>query len=146
VYEFLRWEVRDVMSKPVTLPPGASLAEAERMFERYEFDAFPVVDASEQLLGILSSLDLLGVFTFTPEVTLPPYSQLMKEPVCRVMTRDVSTVCPRTPLTRALDRLVREHRKSLPVVDDDRVVGVVAREDLMRALRRAEEGEVPGSP
>jgi CBS domain-containing protein len=34
--------------------------------------------------------------------------------------------------------------KSFPVVDDDRLVGVVAREDVMRALRRADAGEEPG--
>jgi CBS domain-containing protein len=147
VYEFLRWQVRDVMSKPITMPPTTSLGEAQRLFEQHGFDVFPVVDDSERLLGVVSSLDLLAAFTFTPEVTLPPYSQLMKEPISRVMSREVSTVTPRTPLTRVLERLVRERRKSLPVVDGDRLVGVVAREDLMTALRRAEQdGELPGRP
>jgi CBS domain-containing protein len=147
VYEFLHWQARDVMSKPVTIPPTTTLGDAQRFFEQYGFDVFPVVDPEERLLGVVSSLDLLAAFTFSPEVTLPPYSKLMQEPVSRVMSRRVSTVTPRTPLTRVLERLVRERRKSLPVIDDDRVVGVVAREDLMTALRRAEQdGELPGAP
>ena len=51
VYEFLRWQVRDVMSKAVTIPPGTTLAQAERLFERHGFDAFPVIEESERLLA-----------------------------------------------------------------------------------------------
>ena len=52
------------------------------------------------------------------------------------MSRDVQTVRPRTPLTRVLQKIVDTGFKSFPVVDSaGLVVGVVAREDLMRSLR-----------
>ena len=49
---------------------------------------------------------------------------------------------PRTRLTRVLEKMVATRNKSLPVVDPhgDRLVGVVAREDVMQALRRAAAG------
>ncbi len=51
--------------------------------------------------------------------------------------RDAVRVTSRTPLTRVLEKMVRSGVKSMPVVDDDRLIGVIAREDLLRALRRA---------
>jgi CBS domain-containing protein len=57
------------------------------------------------------------------------------------MTRDVATVTPRMPLTRLLQRMLDTRNKSFPVVDGARLVGVVAREDVLQALRRAAAGE-----
>jgi CBS domain-containing protein len=59
------------------------------------------------------------------------------------MTRELVTVGPDLPLTRVLQELVETRNKSLPVLDGTRLVGVVAREDVLRALRRAAAGERP---
>ena len=52
---------------------------------------------------------------------------------------------PTTRLTRVLEKMIATRNKSFPVVDpkDERLVGVVAREDVMQALRRAGAGERP---
>jgi CBS domain-containing protein len=102
-----------------------------------------VVDEGDRLIGVVTSLDLLRAFAFPEDTILPRFSDVMQRPVATVMTRDAQTVCPRTPLTRVLQKIVDTRNKSFPVVDDDRVVGVVAREDVMLALRRAEEGWKP---
>ena len=52
------------------------------------------------------------------------------------MTSCPETVHPDTPLTRVLEKLVSTRWKSLPVVQDGRVVGIVSREDVLQALRR----------
>lgn len=142
MYEFLDWQVRDVMSQPVTVPPETTIEQAEQILETRGFNALPVVDASEALVGVVTTLDLLAAFRFTEAAMLPPYTEIVKRPVSGIMSRDVLTVCPRTPLTRVLEKLVDSRTKSFPVVDGDRVVGVVAREDVMQALRRASQGEV----
>lgn len=141
MYEFLDWTVQDVMNAPVTLGPDSTLAEAEVLFEKHGFNAVPVVDATDKLLGIVTSLDLLRAFDFSEDEILPPYSEVMKRRVSEVMTRDVLTVCPRTPLSRVLQKIVDTRNKSFPVVDDDHVLGVVAREDVMLGLRRGTEGK-----
>jgi CBS domain-containing protein len=143
MYEFLDYQVQDVMSQPVSVRPGASLAEVEALLEKHGFNALPVVDAGGALVGLVTSLDLLKAFAFPEDTILPPYDQVMRRSVDTVMTRDVQTVCPRTPLSRVLGKIVDTRNKSFPVVDDGRVVGVVAREDVMLALRRGAAGEKP---
>ena len=143
MYEFLDYRCSDVMSRPVSVGPEATLAEVEAILEKHGYNSLPVVDEQGRLLGVVTSLDLLRSFAFPDDTILPRFSEVMRRPVASVMSRDAQTVCPRTPLTRVLQKLVDSRNKSFPVVDDDRVVGVVAREDVMLALRRAEEGWKP---
>jgi CBS domain-containing protein len=144
-YEFLEWRVEDVMSRPVCVAPTIPLAEAERLFEQHGFNALPVVNARGVLQGVVTSIDLLRAFDFSEDVILPDYDGIMERSVETVMTRDAQTVTPRAPLTRVLRKLVDTRNKSFPVVDDGRVVGVIAREDVMRALRRARAKDAPGA-
>ena len=142
MYEFLDYRVQDVMNRPVSVGPDATLAEVELLLEKHGYNALPVVDAGERLLGLVTSLDLLRAFDFSEDTILPPYEQVMQRRVQQVMTRDVLTVCPMTPLQRVIEKIVDTRNKSFPVVDGDRIVGVVAREDVMLALRQG----VAGSP
>ena len=97
-------------------------------------------------MGFVTSLDLLVAFRFTPDAIVPPYDEIMRRPVSSVMVKQPAVVQPRTRLTRVLEKLVDTRNKSFPVVDPktERLVGVVAREDVMQALRRAGSGERPG--
>jgi CBS domain-containing protein len=142
MYEFLDYRVCDAMTRdPVTIAPEASLAEAEALLEQHDFNALPVVGPGRELVGIVTKLDLLRAFRFTDQHMFPPYEEIMARPVREVMVTDLTTVTPRTPLTRVLETLVRMRTKSLPVVEDGAVVGVIAREDVVQALRRAVAGE-----
>jgi CBS domain-containing protein len=146
MYEFLDYRVQDVMSRPVCVRAETTLAEAEALLEKNGWNGVPVVDAAERPIGYFTSLDLLKAFAFSEDVILPPYERILQRPVSEVMTRDVLTVCPRTPLTRVLQKLVDSRSKSFAVLEGDRVVGVVAREDVMGALRRAGQGKRAGAP
>lgn len=146
MYEFLDYLVSDVMSKPTTIGSGATLAEVERILEQTGYNGLPVVQAGE-LVGFVTSLDLLDAFRFTPDAILPPYDEIMRRPVSSVMVREPAIVQPTTRLTRVLEKMIATRNKSYPVVDPhgDRLVGVVAREDVMKALRRAAAGS-PAAP
>ena len=141
MYEFLDYRVNEVMSKPTTVGPDTPLAEVEEILERTGFNGLPVVEDGA-LVGFVTSLDLLAAFHLLPDTILPPYDQIMQRPVSSVMSRDPAVLQPLTPLTRALEKMVDTRNKSFPVVDPngERLVGVVAREDVMRALRRATGG------
>jgi CBS domain-containing protein len=147
MYEFLDYRVCDAMTRdPVTVAPETSLAEAEALLEQHDFNALPVVGPARELLGVVTKLDLLRAFRFTDQHMFPPYEEIMARPVREVMVSEVTTVTPRTPLTRVLETLVRMRTKSLPVVEDGAVVGMIAREDVLQALRRAVAGERATGP
>jgi CBS domain-containing protein len=144
MYEFLEYQARHVMTRgPETIEPTASLAQAEAIFDEHDFNALPVVEADGRLVGIFTKLDLLGAFAFTPDSIIPAYEERMRSPVGEHMSRELVTVAPDSPLTRVLQKLVRTRNKSLPVVEDGQLVGIVAREDVLTALRRAAAGKRP---
>ena len=70
----------------------------------------------------------------------------MAQPVSTVMTTEAQTVSPRTPLSRVVRKIVETGNKSFPVVDEGHVIGMIAREDVMNALRRGIAGEKPWLP
>lgn len=147
MYEFLEYEVRDVMSKPTTVRADATLAEVEQLLERTGFNGVPVVSDANTLVGFVTSLDLLLAFSFGTESILPQYDDIMRRLVSSVM-QTPATVNPRMRLTRVLEKMVATRNKSFPVVDprNGALVGIVAREDVMQALRRAHSGERPDAP
>jgi CBS domain-containing protein len=95
------------------------------------------------LVAIVTKLDLLKAFVFTPDSIVPHYVEIMQRPVGDIMTRAPVTVEPDLPLTRVVDLLISTRNKCFPVVEDGRVVGMVAREDVLAALRRASHGKEP---
>jgi CBS domain-containing protein len=143
MYEFLRYCVKDAMTtEPITVGPDAQLFELEHLFDSHEFNGAPVVDENRHLLGVVTKLDLLKAFAFHPGAIIPHYSEIMKQTVTSVMVSEPVTVDPELPLSRLLHKMVELRTKSFPVVKDAQLVGIVAREDVLRALRRATAGEV----
>jgi len=67
--------------------------------------------------------------------------KIMRRSVCEIMSRNPLSVRPLTPLIRVLQKMIDTRNKSFPVVDGARVVGVVTRENIMRALRLADAGQ-----
>ncbi len=138
MYEFLQYQVRDAMTvDPIAVSPHAKLREVEALFETHDFNGVPVIDEQRQLLGILTKFDLLKAFSLGVQAIAPHYDEIMEQLVETVMTRDPVSVSPQLPLSRLLQKLVEMRTKSLPVVEEGRLVGIVAREDVLKALRRA---------
>lgn len=147
MYDFLQYRACDALTAdPVTIGPQATLREAEELFRAHDFNALPVMDG-ETLIGWLTKLDVLKAFRFTEESIFPQYETIMKHQVRSVMTAmpDLVRVTSRAPLTRVLEKMIKIQAKSLPVIDDDRLVGVIAREDVLKALRDATRPEATPS-
>ena len=142
MYEFLEYRVKDVMTTDlVSVQPDTRLSEAEKIFEEHDFNSLPVLSKKGKLVGWFTKLDLLSAFCNDDEHMFPPYEEIMKQPVSRFMNREIRSVTPLAPLTRVIEKLVSRKCKSFPVVDsNDELVGVVAREDVLRGLRSAAEG------
>ena len=138
MYEFLKYKVKDAMTpSPLTTTPDTRLRELEKLFETHDFNGIPVLDDQQRLAGIVTKFDLLRSFILTPDAPIPHYEEIMEQPAWSVMTTDPVTVAPELPLTRLLELLVELQTKSLPVVQDGRLVGIISRENVLKALRRA---------
>lgn len=138
MFEFLQYEVRDAMTiDPIAIGLNAKLREVQALFEAHDFNGVPVVDGQRRLLGILTKFDLLKAFSLGSQMIAPHYDEIMERTAEEVMTRDPVSVSPRLPLSRLLQKLVEMRTKSLPVVENGFLVGIIAREDVLKALRRA---------
>ena len=117
-----------------------SMRRLESLFEEHDFNAFPVVEDGK-ILGIVTKFDFIKAFAFTPDQIAPHYEELMDLTVADVMTSTVAHADPDTPLTRVLQLMVHLKTRSLPVLNPERqLVGIISREDIMRALRQTTGG------
>jgi CBS domain-containing protein len=135
LYKFLEETVADYMTRPVkTVTRGLTVRELGTMFERDDFNTYPV-EEDAQAIGIVTKFDLLKCFAFTPNQMVPRYGDLMNRTVADVMTAEFIYVRPDTKLTRVLQLMVEHRIRSIPVMDGNhRLAGIIAREDVLRAL------------
>jgi CBS-domain-containing membrane protein len=138
MYRFLECTVDQYMTRSVkTVTSQVTMRELETLFEQHDFNAFPVVE-KRKMLGIVTKFDFLRAFAFTTGQMVPHYDELMNRRVAEVMTEGVVHVEPTAPLTRVLQLIVNLKTRSFPVLDINRqLVGIISREDVMRALREA---------
>jgi predicted transcriptional regulator len=138
LYRFLQQTVGDYMTRPVkTVKRQVSVRELNQMFERDDFNTYPV-EEDGQVVGIVTKFDMLKCFAFTPSQMVPRYSDLMNKTIGDVMTSDFIYVRSDTKLTRVLQLMVEHRIRSLPVIDGgSRLVGIIAREDVLKALAAA---------
>lgn len=121
--------VRDWMSRRVvTFRPEMDLREAIDLLLRHKISGAPVVDRDGRLVGILSKRDCLKI------AFKSSYHQEQAGPVSAYMTPDVKTVAPDDPLVSVAERFLATTFRRYPVVDGGRVVGVISRHDVLKAL------------
>ena len=144
MYGFLACTVSQYMTRRVeTVTRQVTLLELGELFEKHDFNTFPVVEDG-MLLGVVSKFDFLRAFAFTIGQMVPHYDELMKRTVADVMTDAIVHVEPATPLTRILQLMVNLRMRSFPVVGPGGVlVGMISREDVMRGLREAAGQALP---
>jgi CBS domain-containing protein len=137
LYTFIEQIVADHMTRDVkTVTRSVSLRELGDLFEKDDFNAYPVEEGS-QVVGLVSKFDYLACFIFTPAHMIPRYDELMKRTVADIMTSEFIYVGEDTRLTRVLQLMVDHRLRSMPVIDSDqRLAGMISREDVMRALQR----------
>jgi CBS domain-containing protein len=139
----------DVMvHEVITTAPNSSVHDAAAILIANHISAVPVTDTDRKLLGILSEGDLLRrsetdterrrswwLESLTSTETLAQeYVKTHSRRVSDVMTRSVIVAQPDTPLRDIAALLERNRIKRIPIVQDDKLVGLVSRADLVRAL------------
>jgi CBS domain-containing protein len=136
--------VGEAMTSPaITVGPSTSCKAAAGLLARHQISALPVVDDRGRLLGIVSEADLLPLETTPDPRALATPLASRREPlpsrVDEVMTREVICVEEDTDLGLAARRMLEAGVRRLPVLRDDRVVGVISRHDLIKVMARRDE-------
>lgn len=141
MYQFLEQTAAGYMTRTVrTVTRGLTMRELGSMFERDDFNAYPVEDDG-QIVGLVTKFDFLKCFAFTPNQMVPRYDDLMKRSVADIMTSEFIYVRSDTKLTRVLQLMVEHRFRSVPVIDGgQRLEGMIAREDILRALKTCAGG------
>ena len=113
----------------VTVPPGATLEDAARLLKAHRIHHLPVVEG-ERLQGIVTDTDLRNAMLPGG----PGEGGGASRTVGEVMTRKVVTLSPEDTIDDAMVILCRQRFGALPVVDGGRLVGIVAKADILAAM------------
>jgi CBS domain-containing protein len=115
--------VRDTMSKnPRSINASASVIEAAQLMREEHIGSLPITD-DEQLVGMITDRDI------TTRVVAEGADR-MQSSVGEVSSRDLITVEPDRDLDEALQLMARHQVRRLPVVENGRLVGIVAQADI----------------
>jgi CBS-domain-containing membrane protein len=139
----------DIMTlNPITVEPNASVMQAVRRMLQHRISGLPVVDTMDNLVGIVTEGDLLRraetgtqrrrprwlEFLIGPGRMANEYAHACGRKVHEVMSDNVRTIAEDSPLDEIVQIMETHQVKRLPVMRGERLVGIVSRANLLRAL------------
>lgn len=143
---------KDIMSAAViTVSPDSDVAQAARLLLENHINGIPVVAPSGNVVGILCQSDLIaqqkkislpslftlldGFISLTSTKTLEKeFKKISAIKVSEAMTTDPVTVSPDTALEEIATLMVNRGFHTIPVVQDDKLVGVIGKEDVLKTI------------
>ena len=136
-------QVKEVMTRDVVaLRPQQPFAQALALLAQHRFRHLLVIDADARLAGVISDRDLLRCMSRE--------SDLERLTVADIMWSAVVTVQPDTLLSEAAAQMLSRRINCLPVVEHDRVCGILTSTDLLQAFQtiqtHIEQGAVSEAP
>jgi CBS domain-containing protein len=116
----------DIMkAELVTVHPDASLRDAIELLLKEEISGLPVVDDDGRLVGVITEFAMLAMV----------YDQTVQcQSVANHMTREVITVEADDPVSRIADLCIVHRVRRVPVMKSGRLVGLIARRDVLEYL------------
>lgn len=147
--------VDTIMTRPVVaVRPSMTVREAAHLMVAGRFGGLPVVSDDGRLVGMVSEGDLLRrnpsmerkspwwlEWFSNPGKSAEDYTEIYERSVEEVMSRGVVTIDQGSNLDDLADLMVRRQVKRVPVVEQGKVVGLVARVDLLKGLARRMPGD-----
>jgi CBS-domain-containing membrane protein len=141
----------------ITIGPQASVTEAAGLLDQHRISGLPVVAEDGSLLGVITQSDLVQqardlelppavnlfdvrFFLETPAHFLKRLEKMLGGTVKEVMTDKAITISPETPVSEVAALMARKKVHTLPVLEGGKLVGIVGKIDLIRALARQSAG------
>lgn len=113
----------DIMTRKVyTIHPEASAQEAAQLLSQHRISGVPVVNADNKIIGMVTEADII--------------SKLHREGllVSDIMTNEVISIGEDTPVGEIAMLLTERKIKRVPVISDDKLIGIVSRGDIVHAV------------
>jgi CBS domain-containing protein len=145
-------KVREIMTSPViTVKPETTVRELADILAQNKISGVPVVDAEDRMLGMVSEAD---VIVQDADLHFPYYIQFLESviylqsvhkfeerfrkafgsKVSEIMTEDVVSVAPDQTVREVATLMADRNVNRVPVAEDGRLVGIVTRGDIVRAI------------
>ncbi|TIN03948.1 MAG: CBS domain-containing protein [Mesorhizobium sp.] len=151
-------QAKAIMTTPVVaIHPSASIVEAAGLMLSSKISGLPVIRSDGALVGIISEGDFLRRAELGTQRKRPRWLEFLVSPgrvaeeyvlangrrVEDVMTDSVVTASPNASLAEVVELMTHHCIKRIPIVDGDKVVGMIARSDLLRALLHTQPASTP---
>ncbi|MDX9702609.1 MAG: CBS domain-containing protein [Candidatus Auribacterota bacterium] len=122
-----RYRAKDIMTSPVkSVTANTTVSDAIACMLKANFNTLPVVDDNGQMIGIITHADL----------DKASHHKLGNTSVAEYMSTHVLTTEPDAPLSEIQNIFARNNIGRVPVVKNERIIGIITRTDLLRALHR----------
>lgn len=149
--------VKEIMTKKViAVKPNDSLKSVLEKFSKYNISGMPVVDKQNQVKGVVTESDILKIIDVClPKIRFDNNSSfnlivaLIKKPdialikkhwkkikVNDFMQKKIFTIKPDDSIIKAAELMNNKNVKRLAVVKDKKLVGIIARADIIKALAK----------
>ena len=145
--------IKDIMTKNVvTVNPEMDIHRLAELFMEKNISGAPVVDKSGKLLGVVKEE---GVIFQDKKVHLPTFinlsfgflalgtvryneeiKKITASKVSSIMEKDITTINPNTEIEDVATLMIEKEIYYLPVVDKDKLVGVITKKDIVRAIAK----------
>ena len=144
-------KVKEAMVKEVdSLSPDISVKEAMDILLKRKISGLPVIDTAGKLAGMFTEKNILSyllpsyiekvgrfVYEENPKATKKKLAELCQIKISQLMRKEVVTTTEETALCEAARIMLTQKARRLPVVDKEgKVVGIIAREDILRAMNK----------
>ncbi len=126
--------VKEFMNKPIAVTPETDVYSAIDLLLKNQISGLPVIDQENRVVGILSEKDCLNIFTHGT------YHNLPAGKVEEFMSREVTTVDVHTDLFTIAEMFEKFPFRRFPVVEHKKLVGVISRRDVLRAIQKMHQG------
>ncbi len=128
-------EVKEIMTKEIiTIDREAPIQELVEMFNEHHKHGFPVTHEGK-LVGIVSKIDLLKTFSQGEALSRGGWSKIFATHVKDIMTTHPKTIGPEAHTTTALDKMLGNDLRLLPVVKEDKLVGILSYTDIAKHVK-----------
>jgi CBS domain-containing protein len=121
----------EIMTRPaISAKRNASARDIALQFISEQYSGMPVTEIDGTVIGIVTEIDILRA--------VDEGHELARVTAGDIMTPEVVTVAPETPMTEMIKMMEEFHIIRLPVVKDNKLIGVVSRGDIIRNLIQPE--------